>query len=95
MVASAERVTTLALPAAVTFDRIVVQEDIRGGQHIAGFEVEADVAGTWRRIATGSTVGYKRILQVPLTTALGVRIIVRDTHGTPLISRVSLHATGA
>ena len=93
-VSSADRTTMLKLPAAVTFDRVVVQEDIRGGQHVAGFEVEADVAGSWRRIATGSTVGYKRILQVPPTTAAGVRVTVRDAHGTARDQRVSLHAAG-
>ena len=61
------------------------------GQHIAGFVVEAESAGTGRRIATGSTVGYKRILPVPLTTARAVRVTVLDAHGTPRISRVSLH----
>ena len=90
-VATADRTTTLRLPAAATFDRVVVQEDIRAGQHIAGFVVEAEVGGAWQRIATGSTVGYKRILPIPSTTAKAVRVTVLDAHGTPHISRVALH----
>jgi alpha-L-fucosidase len=90
-VAMEARTTTLRLPAARRFDRVVVQEDIVNGQHIAGFEVEAETEGAWRRVATGSTVGYKRILQTPSTTAAAVRVRVLDAHGTPRISRVSLH----
>ena len=90
-VVTAGRTTTLRLPALASFDRVVVQEDIRGGQHIAGFVVEAEIAGQWRRIATGSTVGHKRILPIPLTNATAVRVAVLDAHGSSRISRVSLH----
>jgi alpha-L-fucosidase len=90
-VSTAGRTTTLRLPTAAAFDRVVVQEDIRAGQHIAGFVVEAEAGGAWQRIATGSTVGYKRILPVPATTATAVRVTVLDAHGPPRISRVSLH----
>ncbi|MBK5296555.1 MAG: alpha-L-fucosidase [Vicinamibacteria bacterium] len=88
---TADRTTLLRLPAVAIFDRVVVQEDISAGQHVAGFEVEVQADGAWRRIATGSTVGYKRILPVPLTTASAVRVSVLDARGTPRIGRVSLH----
>jgi alpha-L-fucosidase len=90
-IATADRTTTLRLSAAATFDRVVVQEDVRAGQHIAGFEVQVESGGRWQRVATGSTIGYKRILPTPLTTATAVRVAVLDAQGTPRISRVSLH----
>lgn len=86
-----ERVTTLRLASPAVFDRVVVQEDIAAGQAIAGFIVEAEVEGAWRRIATGSTVGYKRILPVPSTSAAAVRVRVLDARTTPRGLRVSLH----
>jgi len=92
-VSAADATTTLRLLHAATFDRVVVQEDLRAGQHIAGFLVEAETDGVWRRIATGSTVGYKRILPVPDTTATALRLTVPDAHGTPRLARVSLHST--
>jgi alpha-L-fucosidase len=85
------RTLTLRLGSPATFDRVVVQEDIVGGQAIAGFVVEAEVDGVWHRMATGSTVGFKRILPVPTTTAAAVRIRVLDARGTPRLQRVSLH----
>jgi alpha-L-fucosidase len=90
-VTTADGTTTLKLAASVAFDRVVVQEDISEGQHIAGFVVESEQGGTWTRIATGSTVGYKRILPVPPTSAGSVRVTVLDAHGTPRIATVSLH----
>jgi alpha-L-fucosidase len=86
-----ERMTTVRLASPAAFDRVVVQEDIAGGQAIAGFVVEADVEGAWRRIATGSTVGYKRILPVPLTFATAVRVSVLDARAAPRGLRLSLH----
>jgi alpha-L-fucosidase len=85
------RTLTLRLGSPATFDRVVVQEDIVGGQAIAGFVVEAEVDGVWHRMATGSTVGFKRILPVPTTTAAAVRVRVLDARGTPRLQRVSLH----
>jgi alpha-L-fucosidase len=84
-------VPTVTMPQAVTFDRVVLQEDIATGQRIAGFIVEARTAGTWRRIGFGSTVGYKRILAVPLTTADAVRVTIPDARGTPILTHISLH----
>jgi alpha-L-fucosidase len=92
-VSTDDRVTTLVLPSAMVFDRVVVQEDISRGQHVAGFTVEAEVEGAWRRIATGSTVGYKRILPVPATTASRIRVTILDARGAPGALRISLHRT--
>jgi alpha-L-fucosidase len=89
-----EGTIALRLPSPAEFDRVAVQEDISAGQAVAGFVVEAEVDGTWRRIATGSTIGYKRILPVPPTTAAAVRVRVLDARATPRSLRVSLHRTG-
>lgn len=85
---------TLTLPRAVTFDRVVVQEPIRLGQRIALFEVEAESeAGAWTRLATGTTIGHKRIVVVPRTTARRVRITIHDARATAALSTISLHLT--
>jgi alpha-L-fucosidase len=85
---------TLALPAPVAFDRVVVAEPIALGQRIASFDVQADTGSGWTRIATGTTVGYKRILPVPPTTASRVRIAIHDARATPLVGEVGLYSTG-
>jgi alpha-L-fucosidase len=84
---------TLALPAAATFDRVVLQEPIAFGQRVSAFEVEAMTAGKWMRIATGSTVGYKRIVPVPETMAEQVRITIHEARACPLVAEIGLYRT--
>lgn len=48
-----------------TFDRVAVREDIRHGQRVEKFAVEARVNGAWQRIAEGTTIGHERILPSP------------------------------
>ncbi|MGW1051240.1 alpha-L-fucosidase [Streptomyces sp. NPDC002521] len=43
-------------------DRIRLAEDIRHGQQIEGFVVEAQVDGAWSQVAAAGTVGASRIL---------------------------------
>lgn len=87
-------VLTLSLPAPMTFDRVVLQEPMALGQRIATFEVEAETDGGWTRIATGTTVGHKRILPVPQTTASRVRVAIHDARATPLVAEFGLYSTG-
>lgn len=70
------------------FSMVVLQEDIRLGQRIRSFKIEADTDGGWKEIAQGTTVGYKRILRVPETTARRIRITVTDAKAAPILSGV-------
>jgi len=42
--------------------RIRLAEDIRHGQQVEGFVVEAVVGGSWTQVATAGTIGASRIL---------------------------------
>ncbi len=88
--ASVPAVLNIQLAAAATFDRVVLQEAIQLGQRVEAFTVEAQTADGWQRVATGTTIGYKRILPVPLTTATNLRLTVVDATGAPAIARFAL-----
>jgi alpha-L-fucosidase len=81
---------TLRLQNPTTFDRVVLQEAIALGQRVESFTVEAETADGWQRIATGTTMGHKRILSVPLTTATSLRVTIVDSRDTPALARVAL-----
>ena len=85
------RELALKLAAPATFNRIVLQEDIRRGQRIAAFTVEALTPAGWETLASETTVGYKRILLVPQTTASAVRVRVSDALARPHLLSVSLY----
>ena len=81
----------LSAPTAITFNRIVLQEPIQLGQRIASFHVEAWLDGGWKSIGEGTTVGYKRIVAVPLTTSGRIRVTVLDARARPLIAEVGAY----
>ena len=65
-------------PKPVCFDHIVLQEDIREGERVRAYVVEAKQDDQWCKIASGSCIGHKRIqrLDTPVTTtpdSLGCR----------------------
>jgi alpha-L-fucosidase len=74
---------TMSLAKAATFDRVILREDVRMGQRVAQFDVEAEKDGKWVSIATGTTIGFRRIIPVAQTTATALRIQVSDALAAP------------
>lgn len=80
-----------SLPRTVAFDRVLLGEDIRQGQRIRFFVVEAKVGNAWQQLARGTTVGHLRIVPVPRTTAQEVRVRITDAKADPIIARFGLY----
>lgn len=81
-------------PGPYTFDRVAVREDIRHGQRVERFAVEARVDGVWQRIAEGTTIGHERILPLPAAvTASAVRVKVLESRAKPYLGATTLHLT--
>ncbi len=74
----------------VLFDRIMIQEPIRFGQRISEFEIKGRVNGEWTRLASGTTIGYKRILRIPPVQSDRVQLIIKKSNNTPAISNFGL-----
>jgi alpha-L-fucosidase len=74
------------------FDRILLMEDIREGQRIGSFHVDAETAlHEWTTIAEGSTVGYKRILRPARSTVRKIRVVVTQATRPPLLATPGLY----
>lgn len=86
---------TIDLGAPTEFNRFLVQEYIRLGQRVQAFTLEALVAGEWQEIAAQTTIGYKRILRLPNTTATQIRLHITQSKACPLISNVELYLAPA
>lgn len=83
---------TLTLPEARTFNRVQIQEYIPLGQRIVSFSIEAlDGSGQWKTIADETTVGYKRIVHTPVTTAVAVRFNIKEALACPVVNSVALY----
>jgi alpha-L-fucosidase len=82
----------ITLPRLVTYRRIVLQEQIRRGQRVEAFTIEAEQPDdTWQKLAEATTIGYKRILAVPESSATHLRIRFDKYRKAPTIAEVELY----
>lgn len=70
---------------------VVVQEYIELGQRVKSFEIEAELDGQWTTIASGTTIGYKRILSVDGIETSKLRLVIKDAKACPVISSLSVY----
>jgi alpha-L-fucosidase len=70
---------------------VVIQEHIALGQRVRKFEVEAMVDGAWQSVASGTTVGYKRILPVEGVSTAALRVRFTDSRGPLTIARIAAY----
>lgn len=77
-------------PEPKTFDVIEVSEYIKKGQRVESFRVEAFLKGEWKEIASGTTIGYKRLLRISPVTSDKVRLVISEARHDALISDFSL-----
>ena len=82
-----------------TFNRFVVEEDIRYGQRVKKFSLEAEVDGKWvplkdELVDNGdglTTIGHRRIICFPKVTATKLRFTILDSKCDPIIKRTSVY----
>lgn len=77
------------VPTAI--NQFLVQEYIRLGQRVKAFTLEAFVGDEWQVVATGSTIGYKRILRFPTVETQKLRFTINDAKACPLLSNVEIY----
>lgn len=79
----------LVQPQTVKY--VVLQEHIRLGQRIKSFSIEALVDGSWKEIATGTTIGYKVIKAVAPVKTQSLRVKIKESKACPVISQISIY----
>lgn len=79
------------LPARATFDVVRVREEIRLGQRVDAWALDAEENGEWREVLRGQTIGAQAMLVLPKpVTASRVRLRVTESAASPCISELSL-----
>lgn len=79
------------LAAPITFDRAMLQEEIRQGQRVEQFRLEALQDGSWKPIAQATTIGQKRLLRFPPVTTDHVRLVIDVSRDCPTLREVGLY----
>ncbi|QEC40864.1 alpha-L-fucosidase [Pseudobacter ginsenosidimutans] len=72
------------------FNTIMLQEYIEAGQRIEAFTIEVFNDGNYVPLTSGTTVGYKRILQFPRQTASKIRISVTKSKASPVLGEIQV-----
>ncbi len=82
----------LILPRAQTFDVLSLQENIAVGQRIEKFVLEYRKGHqVWKKIAEGTTVGYKRLIRFNKVTAAQIRLRILSSRLNPTLSEFGLY----
>ncbi|MCG8306808.1 MAG: alpha-L-fucosidase [Cytophagales bacterium] len=83
---------TVELEHEVETNRFVLQEAIAThSQRIEEHALDVWISEAWEEIATGTTVGYKKILRFPTVTTSKFRIRILKSRLDPSLSKVSAH----
>jgi alpha-L-fucosidase len=91
--------TLLDFGKPTMFNRFVAEEDIRHGQRVRKFTLEALIDGKWSALSDAladdgdglTTIGHRRIVCFPTVTATMLRFTVTDAKCEPIISRTSVY----
>ncbi len=82
----------LTLDEPVTINRFVIQEAIAlRGQRIEQHALDAWIDYQWKEVASGTTVGYMRIMRFPQVTSNQFRLRIPVTRLKPAIAGISAH----
>ncbi len=72
------------------FDRLMIREDIRAGQRVETFVLEAREGGAWCEVARATTIGHQRFLRFPPVKSSRVRVRFTGVRAAPVISEFGL-----
>ena len=70
---------------------IFVQEYIKSGQRVRTFDVEVEKDGEWEKVASSTTIGYKKILRLSPVLTSKVRIKITGSRACPCISNLEVY----
>jgi len=93
-------VSTLSFDAPTRFNRLQVREDIRYGQRVKAFKVEALIDGQWTELhdiiseepeRSMTTIGRKRILCFPTTETTQIRLTISDAKADAILTDLSAY----
>lgn len=82
---------TVKFDKPTVFNRFMISENIKLGQRVKKFEIEALCNGKWKPLASQTTIGRKRILRFPDTEATQFRLKITESKACPVISELGLY----
>jgi len=85
------KVLELKLSGKKEINHVVIQEDIKNGERIRKYKIQALVKGKWQTIGDGSCVGHKRIQTFDPVSTNKIRLVVDESIATPLFKNFAAY----
>ena len=73
------------------FNCVVMQEYIPVGQRIAEFTIECEIGNSWKQVASGKTIGYKKIVVFDDTVSSKIKLCIKDSRLCPTLNNFELY----
>lgn len=82
---------TLKLPERQYINHVVVQEEIKFGESIRKYIVEARVSGKWQVVCEGESIGHKRIQYFDEVECTSIRLTVQKSIAEPQVKNLAVY----
>jgi len=82
----------IELKEQASFNCLGISEFFKDGQRVENFLVEIPEGKSWKIIASGTTIGYKRLLRFPSVFTNILRIRITSARDNPEISEIGLYS---
>ena len=82
---------TLNLGKKQTVNYCIIQENIKDGERIRQYKIEAKVNGKWQSVCSGESVGHKRIEKFDPIEASALRLTIPESVALPDIINFSTY----
>lgn len=83
---------TLKFEKKQSVNYCIIQENIKNGERIRQYQIEAKVDGKWQTVCTGESVGHKRIEKFEPVEATALKLTVTESIALPDIIKFSAYS---
>lgn len=81
----------LKLSGKTEINHVVIQEDIKNGERIRKYEIQALIKGKWFVIGEGTCVGHKRIQVFEPVVTNKIRLVISESLTIPMIKCLAVY----
>ena len=83
---------TVLLPSAAKISHVVIKEHIPMSQRVEAFAADVRMPdGAWKQVASGTTVGYQKIVRFDAVQTDAVRVRILDSRVCPVLSFIGVY----
>lgn len=82
---------TLKFDSPIVFDRVVIKEQIALGQRVEEHSIWIKDKSDWKKVGSGTTIGYKRIHYIPEQTTNEIKIQIDKALACPTLDFVGIY----